>query len=54
VAWNPKFQREGFAIQDTLHPGVIDVGVEQDSMRAEAVLRETYAPKARRRRPVPA
>lgn len=44
VAWNPEFLREGFAVQDTLHPDRIVVGVEQDSSRAEAVLRELYAP----------
>ncbi|AQT78382.1 UDP-glucose 6-dehydrogenase [Mycolicibacterium litorale] len=44
VAWNPEFLREGFAVQDTLHPDRIVVGVEQDSSRAEAALRELYAP----------
>lgn len=44
VAWNPEFLREGFAVQDTLHPDRIVVGVEQDSSHAEAVLRELYAP----------
>jgi UDPglucose 6-dehydrogenase len=44
LAWNPEFLREGFAVQDTLHPDRIVVGVEsrQDS-RAEATLRELYA-----------
>ncbi|MCV7344956.1 UDP-glucose dehydrogenase family protein [Mycolicibacterium rhodesiae] len=43
VAWNPEFLREGFAVQDTLHPDRIVVGVQPDSRRAEAVLREMYA-----------
>lgn len=43
VAWNPEFLREGFAIQDTLHPDRIVVGVQPDSTRAETVLREMYA-----------
>ncbi|MGY4712568.1 UDP-glucose dehydrogenase family protein [Mycolicibacterium sp. CBM1] len=44
IAWNPEFLREGFAVQDTLHPDRIVVGVQPDSTRAEAVLRELYAP----------
>ncbi|KDF00297.1 UDP-glucose 6-dehydrogenase [Mycolicibacterium aromaticivorans JS19b1 = JCM 16368] len=43
VAWNPEFLREGFGVQDTLHPDRIVVGVQPDSQRAEAVLREMYA-----------
>jgi UDPglucose 6-dehydrogenase len=44
VAWNPEFLREGFAVHDTLHPDRIVVGVQPDSARAEAALRELYAP----------
>ncbi|MBO0681298.1 UDP-glucose/GDP-mannose dehydrogenase family protein [Mycolicibacterium sp. S2-37] len=44
VAWNPEFLREGFAVQDTLAPDRIVLGVQPGSMRAEAVLRELYAP----------
>lgn len=44
VAWNPEFLREGFAVEDTLHPDRIVVGVQADSLRAEAVLRDLYAP----------
>ncbi|MBK9738020.1 MAG: UDP-glucose/GDP-mannose dehydrogenase family protein [Actinobacteria bacterium] len=42
VAWNPEFLREGYAVQDTLHPDRLVVGVT--SQRAEALLREVYAP----------
>lgn len=41
VAWNPEFLREGFAVEDTLHPDRLVVGVR--SARAEQILREVYA-----------
>ncbi|MFD8078007.1 UDP-glucose dehydrogenase family protein [Streptomyces sp. NPDC059718] len=41
LAWNPEFLREGFAVQDTLHPDRIVVGVA--SGHAEKLLREVYA-----------
>lgn len=42
VAWNPEFLREGFAVEDTLRPDRLVVGVR--SQRAEDILREVYAP----------
>ena len=43
VAWNPEFLREGFAVQDTLHPDRIVLGVDPERPgRAEAVAREMY------------
>ena len=44
IAWNPEFLREGLAVHDTLHPNHIVLGVQQDSVRAETVVRELYAP----------
>ncbi|ORW01076.1 UDP-glucose dehydrogenase family protein [Mycobacterium kyorinense] len=44
VAWNPEFLREGFAVHDTLQPDRIVLGVQEDSTRAEAAVRELYAP----------
>lgn len=41
VAWNPEFLREGFAVNDTLHPDRLVVGVA--SSEAEATLRAVYA-----------
>ena len=43
IAWNPEFLREGFALHDTLHPNRIVVGLQPDSVRAEAALRGLYA-----------
>ncbi|MEV7803966.1 UDP-glucose/GDP-mannose dehydrogenase family protein [Microbispora sp. NPDC088329] len=42
LAWNPEFLREGFAVQDTLRPDRIVLGVVSE--RAEKVLRDVYAP----------
>jgi UDPglucose 6-dehydrogenase len=42
LAWNPEFLREGFAVQDTLHPDRLVVGVT--SPAAETLLRAVYAP----------
>ena len=42
VAWNPEFLREGYAVQDTLKPDRLVVGVRTE--RAEQIMREVYAP----------
>ncbi|MEU8121729.1 UDP-glucose/GDP-mannose dehydrogenase family protein [Spirillospora sp. NPDC049024] len=45
LAWNPEFLREGFAVQDTLHPDRIVAGLPADqgaAEHAEKVLREIY------------
>lgn len=41
LAWNPEFLREGFAVEDTLRPNRLVVGVNSDA--AEAKLKEIYA-----------
>ena len=41
LAWNPEFLREGFAVEDTLHPDRIVIGTNGPS--AESLLREVYA-----------
>ena len=41
LAWNPEFLREGFAVQDSLTPDRIVLGVT--SGRAETLIREVYA-----------
>ncbi|MCL9757700.1 UDP-glucose/GDP-mannose dehydrogenase family protein [Frankia sp. AiPa1] len=43
LAWNPEFLREGFAVDDTLHPDRLVFGVAPGG-RAETVLRALYAP----------
>ena len=41
LAWNPEFLREGFAVEDTLKPNRLVVGVVNDS--TENILKEVYA-----------
>jgi UDPglucose 6-dehydrogenase len=41
LAWNPEFLREGFAVEDTLRPNRLVVGVVTDS--AEKILKDVYA-----------
>ena len=46
IAWNPEFLREGYAVQDTITPDRIVVGVNTqngETSKAEAVAREVYA-----------
>ena len=40
LAWNPEFLREGFAVEDTLRPNRLVVGVQSE--RAENILKEVY------------
>jgi UDPglucose 6-dehydrogenase len=42
IAWNPEFLREAHAVEDTLRPGRIVVGVPGPA--AEATVREVYRP----------
>jgi len=41
IAWNPEFLREGHAVEDSLHPDRLVLGVQSDP--ADQVLREVYA-----------
>lgn len=42
LAWNPEFLREGFAVEDTLRPNRLVIGVTSD--RAEDLLKLAYKP----------
>jgi len=41
LAWNPEFLREGFAVEDTIRPNRLVVGVTNDN--SEKILKEVYA-----------
>ena len=43
IAWNPEFLREGYAVQDTITPDRIVLGVRRGETKAEEVAREVYA-----------
>jgi len=45
LAWNPEFLREGYAVQDTLHPDRLVYGLpaDENADRARAMLDEVYA-----------
>jgi UDPglucose 6-dehydrogenase len=53
LAWNPEFLREGFAVQDTLHPDRLVYGLpaDGDGETARALLDEVYAPIVERGTP---
>jgi len=42
LAWNPEFLREGYAIEDTLRPDRLVIGVQDEE--SEAALRDVYKP----------
>jgi UDPglucose 6-dehydrogenase len=42
LAWNPEFLREGFAVEDTLHPDRLVFGVSSE--QAESALRRVFQP----------
>ncbi|MBT1105654.1 UDP-glucose/GDP-mannose dehydrogenase family protein [Streptomyces sp. Tu10] len=43
VAWNPEFLRESFAVDDTLRPDRLVLGLSTDHSWAEALLRQAFA-----------
>jgi UDPglucose 6-dehydrogenase len=53
LAWNPEFLREGFAVEDTLHPDRLVYGLPagQDRETAERMLDEVYAQIVARQTP---
>jgi UDPglucose 6-dehydrogenase len=53
LAWNPEFLREGYAVQDTLHPDRLVYGIPhgEDGETARRLLDEIYAPIVERGTP---
>jgi UDPglucose 6-dehydrogenase len=53
LAWNPEFLREGFAVEDTLHPDRLVYGLPagEDGATARRLLDEVYAPIVERGTP---
>ncbi|MGZ0711704.1 UDP-glucose dehydrogenase family protein (plasmid) [Coraliomargarita sp. W4R53] len=53
LVWNPEFLREGFAVQDTIDPDRLVVGVANDAAGSTAadVLREVYHPAVAKNTP---
>ncbi len=43
IAWNPEFLREGHAVQDTIHPDRIVLGMQNSASEVEDVARKIYA-----------
>jgi len=52
LAWSPEFLREGYAIQDTLSPDRIVIGVTEGAEQPVKMLREVYANHADRGIPI--